>query len=60
MVWACYRAKLNHLVLCVLDGVERNVPAVRADGAIVRLVWLSAAECVPACTGGQVPAGIVH
>jgi hypothetical protein len=52
MVWADYRAKLNHLVLSVLDGVERNGPAFRVDGAIVRLVWLSAAECVLVCTGG--------
>jgi hypothetical protein len=31
MVWAGYRAKLNHLVLSVLDGVEGNVPAFRVD-----------------------------
>jgi hypothetical protein len=35
MAWACYRAKLKHLVLSVLDSVERNVPAFRVDGAIV-------------------------
>jgi hypothetical protein len=31
MVWAGYRAKLNHLVLSVLGGIERNVPAFRVD-----------------------------
>jgi hypothetical protein len=33
MLWAGYRAKFNHLALSVLDGVERNVPAFRVDGA---------------------------
>jgi hypothetical protein len=27
MVWAGYRATLNHLVLSVLDGIDRSVPA---------------------------------
>jgi hypothetical protein len=60
MVWAGYRAKLNHLILSVLDGVERNVPAFRVAGALVRLVWSSAAEYVKVCTRGEVPAGIVR
>jgi hypothetical protein len=29
MVLAGYRAKLNHLLLSVLDGIERDVPAFR-------------------------------
>jgi hypothetical protein len=31
VVLAGYRARLNHTVLCVLNGVERNVPAFRVD-----------------------------
>jgi hypothetical protein len=43
MVWAGYRAKLNHLVLSVLDGAEKNVPAFRVDGVLFtwcgQLLW---------------------
>jgi hypothetical protein len=59
-VWAGYIAKLNHLVLSVFDGVEMNVPAFRVDGTIARFVWPSAAECLPVCIRGLVPARIVR
>jgi hypothetical protein len=39
MVWAGYRAKLNQLVLSVLDDVEKNVPHTPSKTDNTR--WLS-------------------
>jgi hypothetical protein len=39
VVLAGYRAKLNYLLLSVLDGIERNVPAFRVGVRHVQLLY---------------------
>jgi hypothetical protein len=59
MVWTGYTAKLNHLVLSVLDGIERNVPAFRVGVGYCSTGVVICCGMRPRLHRGKVPVGTV-